>query len=338
VCLRGKAHLSISKPDEKKCQPDFGGTPENMSEKVAISIVGTVYNGTESLAEFISKTKEVLNRQVETFEIILVDDRCPSGSWALIEKECLKDPLVKGVRLSRNFGQQIATSVGLRFAKGEYVIVMDTDLQNPPEAIPAILEKLAEGADAVYTVSKVRNNWIDETTSGLFWFVVNKLLGVGMVPNQLMMKGLSRRFLSVYNAYSERVRVVAGIVHDIGMQTAIIEVNNVRRRIGRGNYSIFKRLDLMVDILLTISSLPLSFLIYISFMSMLGSIALGAFTFVNYFLYPDVPPGYATLITVISFFGSMTLLVLGIIGRYLSNIYAEVRQRPLFITDDKINF
>ena len=308
-----------------------------MSEKIATSIVGTVYNATESLAEFISKTKEILGRQGEPFEIILVDDRCPSGSWALIEKECLKDPVVKGVRLSRNFGQQIATSVGLRFAKGEYVIMMDTDLQTPPEAIPAILEKLAEGADAVYTVSKVRNNWIDEITSALFWFMVNKILRVGMVPNQLMMKGLSRRFLSVYNTYNERVRVVAGIVHDIGMQTAIIEVNNVRRKIGHGNYSIFKRLDLMVDIVLTISSRPLSFLINISFLLMLGSFALGAFTSVSYFLYPDVPPGYSTLITVITFFGSITLLVLGIIGRYLSNIYTEVRQRPLFITDGKIN-
>jgi len=116
-----------------------------MSEKIATSIVGTVYNATESLAEFISKTKEILGRQGEPFEIILVDDRCPSGSWALIEKECLKDPVVKGVRLSRNFGQQIATSVGLRFAKGEYVIMMDTDLQNPPEAYRPFLKSSPRG-------------------------------------------------------------------------------------------------------------------------------------------------------------------------------------------------
>jgi glycosyltransferase involved in cell wall biosynthesis len=308
-----------------------------MSENISISIVGPVYIGTHTVANFIKQTREVLTKRCEAFEIILVDDGCPAASWDLIENTCRKDPAIKGIRLSRNFGQQIAVSAGLHFAKGERVIVMDTDLQNPPEAIPVILEKLQAGADVVYTVSKVRNNWIDEITSSLFWFVVNKVLGVHMVPNQLMMKGLSRKFLSVYNTYNERVRVVAGIAHDIGMRSTTIEVGNARRESGRGNHGFFRRLNLMIDIVLAISSRPLNLLINISLLSVLGSLGLGAYTLIVYLIYPDVPPGYATLISIITFFGSMTLLVLGIIGRYLANIYTEVRQRPLFITESTAN-
>jgi len=156
-----------------------------VNEAIKVSVVGPVYRGVGTISSFITQTKEALVNCGEAFEIILVDDGCPKGSWESIENECRKDPAIKGIRLSRNFGQQIAISAGLHFAKGERVIVMDTDLQNPPDVIPVILEKLGAGADVVYTISKVRNNWIDEATSALFWFLVNKVLGVHMVPNQL---------------------------------------------------------------------------------------------------------------------------------------------------------
>jgi len=309
-----------------------------MSDLVEISIVGPVFNGRDTLSDFVKQTRAELLNYGKSFEIILVDDGCLRGSWQVIEEECKKDSKVKGVRLSRNFGQQIAVSAGLFFAKGSKVVVLDADLQNPISAIPEILEKLESGMDIVYSVSKIRNNWIDECTSGIFWFMVNGLLGADMIPNQLMMKGFSRRFLSIYNGYHERVRVVAGIAADIGMQSAVLEVKNERRKSGGGNYSFFKRFNLMVDIVLAITSRPLNILINVSLVSLLASLGIGIYTIFNYLKYPNVPPGYATIITLITFFGSMTLLVLGVIGRYLSNIYIEVRQRPLFILQDKINF
>lgn len=308
-----------------------------MSNQLDISVVCPIYNGRDTLSAFIAKLREVLANSGYSYETILVDDGCPYNSWKLIENQCLLDNNVKGVRLSRNFGQQIAVSAGLTFASGRYVIVMDADLQNPPDIIPIIVEKLNEGIDIVYTVSKIRNNWIDELTSSIFWFIMNRVLSARMIPNQLMMKGFNQKFLSAYNSYSERIRIVAGITYDIGMQETILFIQNERRKTGRGNYSFFKRLNLMIDIILATTSRPLDLLINASLMSLFLSCLIACNTIISYLLYPGVPAGYATLVTLITFFGSMTLLVLGIIGRYLSNIYIEVRQRPLFIVQDKIN-
>jgi dolichol-phosphate mannosyltransferase len=158
-----------------------------------------------------------------------------------------------------------------------------------------------------------------------------------MVPNQLMMKGFSRSFLHHYNAYDERVRVVAGIVQDIGMKSVAIEIENKRRASDKGNYTFFKRFHLMIDIVLAMTNRPLDYLINLSLFSVFLSLAMGTWTLVNYIRYPNVPAGYTTLIVFISFFGSMTLLVLGIIGRYVANIYVEVRNRPLFLVQKALN-
>jgi glycosyltransferase involved in cell wall biosynthesis len=308
-----------------------------MTSPVDLTIVGPVYKGQETVPFFVEETRKVLESLDLSYEIILVDDGCPNGSWKAIQEECMKHPSVRGVRLSRNFGQQIAVSAGLSLATGTRIIAMDADLQNPSNAIPAILEKLDNGIDIVYTVSRTRNNWTDELTSYLFWFIINRVLGVKMIPNQLMMKGFNRKFLDVFNRYTERVRVVAGITHDIGMQSTILEVNNQRRNSGKGNYNFFQRFNLMVDIVLAITPRPLNFIIHFSILSLIASSFIGAYTIAIYFFYPDVPPGYPTLIALITFFGSMTLLVLGIIGRYLSSIYTEVRERPLFTIQRKLN-
>jgi dolichol-phosphate mannosyltransferase len=306
-------------------------------DKPFISIVSPVYKAEKIVDLLVQRISEEVGKITAAYEIILVEDGSPDASWEAIERNCSLDSRVKGIKLSRNFGQQIAISSGMRYAKGEYIIIMDGDLQNPPEAIGQIYYQLLQDHDIVYTVSKVRNHWKDELSSKLFWFVMNKLLKVGIIPNQLMMKGFNKKFLDVYNTYDERVRVVAGITHDIGMKTAILEVENKRRKQGKSNYTFFKRFHLMLNIIIAMTDKPLDYLINISLFSVFLSLSIGLWTFINYIIYPDVPPGYTTLLIFISFFGSMTLLVLGIIGRYLANIYMEVRNRPLFLVQKSLN-
>jgi dolichol-phosphate mannosyltransferase len=303
-----------------------------------ISIVAPIYRSKEVISELVNRIFISTLEISENIEIILVEDGCPENSWLLIAEECNKDSRVKGVKLSRNFGQQIAVSAGLSFSKGDYVIIMDGDLQNPPESISVIYNELISGIDLVNTISPTRNNWRNELTSKMFWWLINTVLKVKMVPNQLMMKGMSRRFVDTYNLYQERIRIVAGITHDIGLKSSVIVIQNQRRKSGRSNYNFWTRLNLMIDIVLSISTKPLSYLINISLFSIVTTSLIAVWNLLSFFIYADAPAGYMTLLVVISFFGSFTLLALGIIGKYLASIYTEVRNRPIFLTQEKINF
>jgi glycosyltransferase involved in cell wall biosynthesis len=302
-----------------------------------VSIVTTIYNAESIVEELVEKISAAVKQVTQHFEIILVEDCSPDDSWKKIEELSKKYPQVKGLQLSRNFGQQMAMTAGMRYATGETVIIMDGDLQNPPEAIPALLTKIKEGHDVVFTISKTRNNFKDELTSKIFWIILNTVFKVGMVRDQLMLKALSKRFMKEFNSYDERIRVVSGIIHDIGLKTTQIEVENKKRVAGKSNYNFFKRFHLMVDIVLAMTNAPLNFMINISIASLLLTMVAGIWNLVSYFIYPDVPAGYTTLVLLILFFGSLTILTLGIIGRYLSNIYIEIRRRPLFIINKTIN-
>ena len=301
-----------------------------------ISIVSAVYRSGDSVNDFVDALTKVLSGITQDFEIVLVDDCSPDNSWSYIEQNCSKDSRIVGLRLARNFGQQIAVSVGIKHAKGDYVVVMDADLQNPPEAIHEIVAELEKGNDVVYTVSKTRNNLSTRITSALFWYLLTNVFKTKIVRNQLMMKGLSRRLVDVYNSYSEMTRTVAGIINDIGMKYTVIEVQNRKRTKGKSNYNFLKRFNLMIDVVLSITTAPLNILINLSLVTILITILVAIYYLVLYFV-ADVNPGFTSLMLSIFFFGSLTTMLLGIIGRYLSNIYLEVRNRPLFIIDKTIN-
>ncbi len=306
-------------------------------QKPIISVVSTVYLSAKIVDELVKQITGEVSKITSNYEIILVDDNSPDNSWQIISQNCLLDSKVKAIKLSRNFGQQTAISAGMRYATGDFTIIMDGDLQNPPEAIPKIVAKLQENYDMVYTTSTVRNHWQDEFSSKVFWFVMNNLLSINIIPNQLMMKGFNRKFLETYNLYDERVRVVAGITHDIGMQYAHLEIENKRRKQGKGNYGFLKRFHLMLDIIMAMTTAPLNYLINFSLIGILFTFLVAIYTFINYVINPHTPPGYMTLLIFVSFFGCMNLLLLGIIGRYLANIYIEVRQRPPFLVQQFLN-
>ncbi len=306
------------------------------NRKKKLSVICTVYRGSLIVDQLVENLIESVNRLPVDIEIILVDDFSPDSSWEKITQNCEKYSFVKGIRLSRNFGQQIAMSAGIQFASGDYVIIMDGDLQNPPSAIPLLVDKLQEGNDIVYTVSKTRNNLKDEITSKLFWFVLTKIFKVNIIKNQLMMKGMTKMFAKNYTMYTEISRTVSGIVNDIGMKHAVIEIENRKRHSGKSSYSFYKRFNLMIDIILNMTNAPLNIIINISLIILFGTVIYSIFHLILYF-YNDVPAGFTSIILAVFFFSSLILLVLGIMGRYLSNIYTEVKNRPLFLVQEKLN-
>jgi glycosyltransferase involved in cell wall biosynthesis len=303
---------------------------------IELSIVATIYYGERTVVDLVKAIREAVLGLKCNYEIILVDDRSGDGSWSKVCEQATQFPEVKGVRLSRNFGQQIAMSAGISYAKGKYVVIMDGDLQNPPEAIPLLYNKVKNDLDLVYTVSKIRNNAGDETTSSIFWFILRKFLGVKIVPNQLMMKIMTARLARHYLSYQEIHRTVSGIVFDLGFRYDFIEVDNRKRPVGGSHYSFLKRFNLMLDIIISMSNTPLNFMIYLGGTVFFVTLAL-IITYVVLFFVSDVPAGYTSLILSIFFFGSLIVMMLGFIGLYLSNIYSEVRRRPLFIEDEKVN-
>lgn len=301
-----------------------------------LSIVATVYNDAEIVPILVDRIIQSVAPLNVAYEIILINDCSPDGSEFAIAEQSKKHTFVKGISLSRNCGQQIAMSAGIHQAKGNYVLIMDGDLQNPPEDIPRLYEKIKEGYDLVYAVSTVRNGWTEELSSKFFWYFVSRILKVKVIPNQLMMKMMTQKFVQQFNTYSETNRTISGIVADIGSKCVTVPVENHRRTIGKTNYNFFKRFNLMIDIIISFSNAPLNFIIYLGMLIFVATTIGAAREFYVSFVYGG-PEGYLSLRLTQFFFGSINILSLGLIGRYLSSIYAEVKRRPLYIIDKTYN-
>jgi polyisoprenyl-phosphate glycosyltransferase len=292
-----------------------------------VSVVVPVYNGARLVERLVQEVAASLD---EPYELLLIEDGSQDSSWDAIVTAASLSPDVKGFRLSRNFGQQIAVSAGIAKARGQYVIVMDCDLQNPASAIPEILKALRAGNELVYTVSKTRNNRRDALTSQLFWFVLTKIFRAPLVRHQLMMRGMTSKIARIYDSYPEATRTVAGILGDIGCKHAVIEVENARRGEGRSNYGFFKRFDLMIDMIISIAVAPLKILVYAGLAGFIATLIAAVYVLAAS-LFRSAPSGVTVIVLAILLFGSLMTLVLGIVGVYLANIYAEVRRRPLFL-------
>ncbi len=303
----------------------------------SISVVTTVFNTKQYINELVYQIENEVSKISDEYEIILVDDNCPQESWEIIEENCLRNKKIKAIKLSKNAGQQIAMSAGISKSTKDYVIILDGDLQNPINEFPTIIDYLHNGKDIVYTISSTRNNMIDKITSKFFWYVITKILGVKIVKNQLMMKGFNKKIANLFSQYSEHNRTIAGVINDIGFTHEIIEVKNQKRKQGKSNYNFFQRFDLMLNIIISITNRPISLLIYFSLFIFLLSIIFSVYTLYNYIVF-DVKSGFTSTVSLISFFGSTIILMLGFTSKYLASIYEEVKRRPLFHIEHETNF
>lgn len=309
--------------------PDFRPTPD-----VELSIVSTVYNDAGVLPRLVTELIGQVTSIGLTYEIILVNDNSLDGTEEAMHEACKQHQSVKGISLSRNYGQQIAISAGLRYTSGKYVILIDGDLENPISSIPQLYAKAKEGFDVVYAIARRRQSFLKRVTSEFFWLVISRFLNLPMIKNQLMLRIMSRRAADSYNGYGEISRSVAGITYDIGYKFTEIIVEPNKRVSGRSNYTFAKRLNIFIDIVLNLSLKPLSFLIFLGFFTFIGSGLIAMYYLYIYFSVGTVP-GYTSVILSIFFFGSIIVFSLGIMARYLSLIYLEVRRRPLFLVRQK---
>lgn len=273
------------------------------------------------------------------YEIILVNDASPDHSWEAIRRECARNPKVKGINLSRNFGQHYAITAGLRFAQGDYVVVMDCDLQDQPEEIPKLLYKaVAEDYDIVYARRVNRQDkWLKRLSSTLFTAAFDWFSGMHR-DKTIANFGVYRRCVIVeYNRMPEQARAFGSLIRYLGFRTTAIDVEHAPRAEGKSSYNLHKLLKLSFDVIISNSNKPLRLAVGLGFTMSALSFLLAIYNVIAHLAGFISVPGYTTTIFSIWFVGGLLLFVMGILGLYIGKIFDQVKGRQLFIIRDKIN-
>ncbi len=309
-----------------------------MATNPQISIVSPVYKGESMVAELVRRNVESISLVTDDYEIILVNDASPDNSWAEIVKECAANPKVKGVNLSRNFGQHYAISAGLSYASGEWVVVMDCDLQDRPEEIPNLYRKASEGFDIVYARRAIRkDSQIKKSTSALFYRVFRHLSGIQSDKAVANYGIYHKRVIEEFNKMPEQSRFFPSQIKYLGFKDASIDVEHDERSEGKSSYNLLKRFKLGFDVIVSNSNKPLRFAVGLGFVMSALSFLLALYNVIAKWAGVIQVPGYTTTVFSIWFVGGFLLLVMGIMGIYIGKIYDQVKGRQLFIVKDKVN-
>ncbi len=309
-----------------------------MAEDVVISVVIPVYMAQDSIDELYERLNSVLKSLCDSYEIVLVDDRSPDNSWERMSRLAGKDPRVKAIRLSRNFGQHFAITAGLDHSRGSWVVVMDCDLQDRPEEIPRLFEKVREGYDVVLARRvERRDNLLKRGFSRLFYAVLSYLTETKMDPSIGSFRILSRKAVDALCLMREHTRFFGGMVGWLGFKTAFVDVEHAPRPYGSSSYTIGKLVRLALGAMLAFSDKPLRLSVksglFISFISM----CYGIYAIIQKLAYPTVQMGWTSLIVSIFFMGGLVIAVVGICGLYIGRIFEEVKGRPLYVIDERLN-
>lgn len=305
---------------------------------IKLSIVSPVYRAEKMVHMLVERIVKSVSTITEDFEIILVNDASPDASWSVIEHECAQDKRVKGINLSRNFGQHYAITAGLHYAKGEWVVVMDCDLQDRPEELPALYQKALEGYDIVYARRMDRQDkGLKKLSSTLFHKVFDWLSGSKTDKTIANFGIYNQCVIAEYNKMPERARSFGALVRYLGFNKATVDVQHAEREEGKSSYDLYKLLKLSFDIIISNSNKPLRMAVGLGFTMSAFSFLLALYNVVARLVGFISFPGYTTTVFSIWFVGGLLLFVLGIIGLYVGKIFDQVKGRPLFVVKEMVN-
>jgi dolichol-phosphate mannosyltransferase len=306
---------------------------------VKLSVVVPVHDEEESLPELGRRLAAVLDELEVESEVILVDDGSRDASYAQMLALNAHDPRFKVVRLSRNFGHQVAISAGVDLAGGDAVVVMDADLQHPPEVVPEFLARWRDGYEVVYGVMEGRpERWFKRTTARLYYRFLRRLSDVDVPSAAGDFRLVDRKAVEAFKAMRERSRYVRGMFSWIGFRQIGVPYTCPPRHAGRTKYTLPRMLGLATDGILSFSTLPLRVFLNVGFLVAFASLLFGVATLVSKFAGVYVVPGWVTLVLVTTFIGGVQLVVLGVMGEYIGRIYDEVKRRPLYLVSELHGF
>ena len=300
---------------------------------ITFSIVAPVYNELDNLAELVRRVGEVMSTLRETWELVLVDDGSTDGSTDRILELAKQDKHIRAVIFARNFGHQVAITAGWDYARGDAVIILDADLQDPPEIIPDLIAKWREGYEVVYAVRTEREGegWFKRTTAALFYRVIYRITDVKIPVDTGDFRLMDRKVVDVLKTMRERHRFPRGMSSWVGFRQVGIPYKRAARHAGVTKYPFSKMLKLALNAISGFSYFPLQLATYFGFGSAgLAIIAIPVVIILRLagngaFL------GQATTLLAVLFLGGVQLIFLGVLGEYLGRIYDEVKGRPLYI-------
>lgn len=310
-----------------------------MKEK--ISIVTPVYRNEKSIEEFVNCVKKYVVSISDNFEIILINDGSPDNSWQIISNLAKSDNKIKGINLSRNFGQHPAIYCGLEHSSGDVVIVMDCDLQEDPSYIPILFEKYKEGFDIIYTYKKNRAHalWKNIATI-VFTKIYNYLIdNKNLVNNQNVgsFSLISRKVVENFLKFKDCQFHYLIILRWLGFKYTYIEITHLKRKHGKSSYNFNRLFEHALVAIVFQSDKLLRLNIYLGFFIALFSFIIGLIIIISYFLH-GFAPGWASITVLILFSLGIILFSIGILGLYIGKMFEQTKQRPVFIINEKINF
>lgn len=309
-----------------------------MEKSVTISVVVPVYQGEASISRLHERLTKSLSDIVASYEIILVDDRSPDRTWKLIQGIASNDPNVRAFRLSRNFGQHKAITAGLDRTRGEWIVVMDCDLQDRPEDIPSLFAKVSEGYDIVLASrSSRKDTLLKRASSAAFYFLLGYLTQTKQDASVGNFGIYNKKVIHAVTGMRESIRYFPTMVQWVGFRSATIPVEHARRETGRSSYSLKRSLNLALNVVLAFSDRPLRLTIKLGFWLSTISTMVGIYYFFETLLGNIAVQGWPTIVISIWFLAGAIIFILGLVGLYVGKVFEQVKLRPIYIISENYN-
>jgi len=303
-----------------------------------LSVVSPVYRGEKMLSELVERIHKAISPLTDNYEIVLVNDCSPDNSWECISEICKVDKKVKGINLSRNFGQPYAITAGLTYAKGNYIAVIDCDLQNKPEDLPAMYQKALEGYDVVSARRVVREDtFMKRMSSAIFHRVYDFLSGFDTDKAVAEFGIYSRKIVDVYCSIPEYSRSFVELIHTLGFKKTTVDVLHDHRLEGKSSYNLYRLLKLSYNSIISNSNRPLHLAVALGLIMSILSFLMAIYNIFAKFWGLNEVAGYTSTIFSIWFVGGLLLLMMGVLGLYIGKIFDQVKGRPVFIVSDTLN-
>ncbi len=303
-----------------------------------ISIVSPVYGAENIVDNLVKEIEKHITPLTNEFEILLVEDGSPDKSWKKITENCLKNPKVKGIKLSRNFGQHYAITAGLQNAKGKWIIVMDCDLQDRPDQFHKLFKKAKEGYEIVLARRSVRqDNYFKRLSSKIFYSLFGYLTDTKQDNTIANFGCYHKNAITAILSMKDHIRYFPTMCQWVGFSKICVDVEHGERETGKSSYSWNKLFQLAWNNIIAFSDKPLKLTIYFGLLISLTSGIIGIYYLINYLLGNMIVLGYTSLIISIWFLSGVIIFILGIVGVYIGKMFEKVKERPVYIVQKRLN-